>query len=55
MISVTVSLPPNTPPEFVDALSVRVLDDTHDRQPRHTYLEGVNRTDPEVLELTFRT
>jgi len=55
MTTVTVTLPYNTPPSVVDAISVSVMNNTMDRQPRSTFLEGMDRTNTEVLILTFRT
>lgn len=54
MITVTVTLPANTDKRVVDEISVTVLDDTHDRQPRGTYLEGMTVGEDQLV-LTFTT
>jgi hypothetical protein len=54
MITVTVTLPPAVDKRVVDSISVTVLDDTHDRQPRSTYLEGMHVREEAVI-LTFTT
>lgn len=54
MITVTVTLPPAVDKRVVDSISVTVLDDTRDRQPRHTFMEGMQVKDDSVV-LTFTT
>jgi Meiotically up-regulated gene 113 len=57
MITVIVSLP-NVSSGVVDAISVSVLDSFVDRQPRGTYLEGIERptqANPDFVKLTFTT
>lgn len=55
MITVTVTLPPNTPSSIIDAISVSVLDDACDRQPRGTYMSGLKTQYPDALTLEFTT
>lgn len=43
MITVKVELPLNTPAKIVDEISVTVTDNYKDRQPRNTYLEGLQK------------
>ena len=52
MITITVTLPPDTPSEVVDAISVSVLNDAIDRMPRGTCLKAVN-ADVDIIILTF--
>ena len=60
MITVTVRLPEDagdmSTSMIVDSISVTALDDTVDRQPRSTFLEGIRTdTDEEEVVLTFTT
>ena len=59
MITITIMIPKGVgssrPAHVVDGIEVSILDDTHDRQPRGTFLEGLDDTDPNHLKLTFAT
>jgi hypothetical protein len=55
MITITITLPTNTPANVIDRIEVSILDNTRDRQPRATFLEGLRNIDNEVvLEFTER-